>query len=792
MDFSVSQLFAQFQTDDTEAPLLSRTQLAQELALDPAANTSTALDIALDGLVRTGYLKQVESDGGEASYTVNRDERLVEGQLRCSSKGFCFAIRDEPGAEDVYIHGTNLSGAWNGDRVLTRIIKESRGNRRKSPEGQVAAVIERANSTVVAQLKQTESGFKAVPLDDRLLFELELTFAKSDSPTGSDSEAVTASTDTASETAAGQFVYVEIERYPLAQLPPRGYVRKVLGKGDKSSIDIDLVCCKHDLPQSFPEVVTATTAKFTNKLTKTDLKKRQDYRDWLAVAVRPEHGHAELAFSLRAVTPAEDDVPPKTEPEQLWELGIHITDAAHAIIADRPIDLEARDRSVAVHLDTAVLPLFPQRVLDQCSLIAGKDRPTITVLATLDREGSLRSYEIRPSAIHCQAELSYANLDALLAEDPMLSETDPVELSDLVQCLHYLARAIRTQRHQQSSGELYLPRRSLSPADESHSAMLHLQSEGHAFNLVAELQVFANTAIAHHLKSLGIPAFYRVNPVPTPESLQSFLRLADNMALGLNLAEAEAISVSDLYQCSQRIQAADAVENGAALALQHAFLGVLCPAVDRIEPGEHAGLALSAYCHATAPLQRYVDLINQRLLHAVFNKGRDRRSSRVKHGVDLFSSSSHGHVNWNVLPPKLHKEWLETLEQLLPDIARAQECAFQAETELAGLKKSAFMQQHVGDTVGGLIVGVQKYGFFVTTDPVLAEGLVHVSSLDNDWYEYRNRQQALVGRKNRQQFSLGDRINVEIKSVDYYRQQIDLAVVGPGRICEDDAESGER
>ncbi|MEO1134706.1 MAG: ribonuclease R family protein, partial [Cyanobacteria bacterium J06639_1] len=613
-------------------------------------------------------------------------------------------------------------------------------------------------------------------------FELDLTFARSTETSSASEQAPHGKPETTAaiaskpepaippDAAEGQFVYVEIERYPLAQLPPRGYVRKVLGKGNKASIDIDLVCCKHDLPQSFPEDVAASAAKIASKLTKTDLKKRQDYREWLTVSVRPDNGVAELAFSLRTTTPSEDDIPLNAEPELLWELGIHITDVAHTIIADRHIDHEARKRAIAVHLDETHLPLYPERVLEQCSLSAGQDRPTITVLATLTDTGELRSYEIRPGAICPQAELTYEHLDALLAENVSPPQADPSEVSELVQCLHHLATALREQRHQQSSGELYVPRQSLSPADETHAAVLQLTSDSKAFNIVAELQVFANSAIARHLSALGVPAFYRVNPAPTAEAMQSFARLTDNVKLGLELAEVETITTADIFRSTQRLQQADVIESGTALGLQHSFLGALSPATEQLEPAEHAGMGLAVYCHATAPLQRYVDLSIQRILHAVFAKGRDRRSSRVKHGVDLFNSSCHGQINWSVLPPKLQKEWLATLEMLLPDILQAQERALQAEAELAGLKKSAFMQKHVGEKVGGLIVGVQKYGFFVTTDPVLAEGLVHVSSLDNDWYEYRNRQQALVGRKNRQQFSLGDRIEVEIKSVDYYRQ----------------------
>jgi len=139
-----------------------------------------------------------------------------------------------------------------------------------------------------------------------------------------------------------------------------------------------------------------------------------------------------------------------------------------------------------------------------------------------------------------------------------------------------------------------------------------------------------------------------------------------------------------------------------------------------------------------------------------------------------------------VLPPKVQEEWQAFLQAQLPKIQEGYRIRQQAERELMGLKRSEFMQKHLGEVFPGLIIGVQNYGFFVQVDPILAEGLVRVSTLKNDWYEYRSRQQALVGRKSRRQFRLGDRVEVQIKNVDYYRQQIDLAVIGEGRPYEEE------
>ena len=183
------------------------------------------------------------------------------------------------------------------------------------------------------------------------------------------------------------------------------------------------------------------------------------------------------------------------------------------------------------------------------------------------------------------------------------------------------------------------------------------------------------------------------------------------------------------------------------------------------------------------------------MLKALFEEGRDRRSSRSKEGVNLGHSSCHDKISWNVLPPDLQQDLETQFTQLVVHLSERESVAADAEEDLEGLKKTGFMKERTGQTFVGLITGVQSYGFFVeievnspTGSTLRVEGLVHVSSLKDDWYEYRSRQQTLVGRKNRNQYRLGDNVEVQVKSVDYYRQQIDLVAVGGGSEAPDEQE----
>jgi ribonuclease R len=771
MNFSIASLLANFSEDK----LVTLKTLEKKLNCTNDDEIKD-LQIALDALERIGIL---EKERGK--YRRIYEEDVIEGKLRCSSKGFCFAIQDDEDADDIYVRESQLNTAWNGDRVLVKVTKE--GNRRRSPEGEVKLILERANASVLARVKANEAGagYQAVPLDDRLLFTLTL-----DSENGSLQDAI------------DHLVHVEILRYPLAQIPPHGHVAQILGSDAEAADDIDIVYCKHDLPRQFSEEVMMAAKALPNRVRKGDIKDRIDLRDSLTITIDgPDAQVIDDALSLDKLETGH------------WQLGVHIADVSYYVPTDSPIDQEAYRRGTSVYLGDEVVPMLPPPLSTSlCALLAGKDRLSISVLVTLDEAGQVVEYAVRPTVIQVDHQLNYQEAQAILARDDKETlaelgfsqkQLDAYkDIYDLLDQLFTVTQSLKQQRHDRGSFDLNLPEhvfpeeadealaKYLSPKfqydDEGALGVMVVSSLLPARLIVTECMLLANQLVAEHLKALEVPAIYRLHRTPDPGDVQELIKLANNMGLDLQLETEEAVYPRDYRAFVEQFATSKAEK-----VLTYLLLSTFKPAFYSSHPDNHFGLALdAAYTHFASPVRRYPDLMIHRVLHAIFDHGRDRRSTRSKERVDLGHSSSHGEINWSVLPPDIHSEFEDYFHHVTTHLTERERLAQEAESDLEGLKKAAFMQAHTGEVFHGLITGVQSYGFFVELEELLVEGLVHVSSLKDDWYEYRSRQQKLVGRKNRQQYRLGDRVEVQVKSVDYYRQQIDLVAVGGGSEASDD------
>jgi ribonuclease R len=287
------------------------------------------------------------------------------------------------------------------------------------------------------------------------------------------------------------------------------------------------------------------------------------------------------------------------------------------------------------------------------------------------------------------------------------------------------------------------------------------------------------------LHALALPAIYVTQLPPEQNKLDDWLKLLESMGIALQSDKTEPLQAKDLQALLQQITQIEQETSRDILA--YLLLSMLRTNEYSLTPGDHFGLALTAtpYTHSVSPQHHYTDLLVQRILHLVFEEGRDRRSSRIKDGINLRSSSCHGQVNWSVLPPEGERQLRDDLELVVSRLTQ-QDALFQrAAADLDGLRKAEFMRSHTGENFYGIITSVQSYGFFVEIESLLVEGLVHVSSLKDDWYEFpqangKGKTRAatlLVGRRSGRQYSLGDRVEVQVKGVDYYRQQIDLVAV---------------
>lgn len=346
----------------------------------------------------------------------------------------------------------------------------------------------------------------------------------------------------------------------------------------------------------------------------------------------------------------------------------------------------------------------------------------------------------------------------------------------LNQMFFNLSPLVKAQRQQRGAFELSFLDQQLFYQDEGRIGVISVSDSLPVYSLLAELMVCANRAVANHLIALELPGIYCGQQEPDWDELEDLLKLGNNLGLGLGLGTEDKVTSSD-YQNFTR----EFAKSKVAKVLNYLLESTLKSITYAHTPQFHFGLAYEdGYTRCISPGKRYGDLLIQRVLHTLFEEGRDRRNNRSKEGVNLGSSVCHDQVNWKVLPPQVHNQLEEDLTAMISSLNEREKLAEDAETDLEGLKKAEQMKERTGQIFQGLITGVQSYGFFVEIEDLLVEGLVHVSSLKDDWYEYRSRHACLVGRKNRTAYRLGDHVEVQVKSVDYYRQQIDLVTVGGG------------
>jgi len=700
------------------------------------------LRIALAGLSRVGLL---EAEDDEVSR--REDEGLIEARLRCSSKGFCFALRDD-GGEDIYIRDHQLNHAWNGDRVLVRITRD--GGRRRSPEGGVQCILQRSTSSLLAQVEQQNDRLVAVPLDDRLLTAVELP-ADDGVHLHPEQESV---------------VEVRIDRYPVGQFSPQGHVARSLAIHGGPEADLDLLLTKHGLRDR--SAAPRTTPKAPLEKGRTDLT------------------HLPTLL-LEGWNGAEAPLLPAVSLEDTgegWRLWVHAPSVAERLAAGGALDLWLREQAEALCVGPRWLPLLPAALTKAAAFTSGQRQEALSVALDLDREGRLLHYTFSLSTIRPDAQVEPKALVALAERKPKARTVPPAlkALKDhlgLLDQLIELAGLLRARRFEAGSIDLDLPMPAIEslgdlvtpPPDESGEGWMVELPFNHPFALLREVVIPAHRALGRHLAALELPAIYALQEAPDPADVNEVAKAALALEIPLELAadgNATASELASVFAASARRR-----------VLQQQLKETLRPVQLADAPGaNHLAGEEIAFAPWALPGLHYADLWNQQVLVLLLSEGKDRPSVRHKTRVDLASDSCHGQVDWPLLPPSALTPVQEARSSALLHRLNARSRFVQElQADALALAQARQAEPLVGQALEGVISGVQSYGFFVEVPPSQVEGLVHVSSLKDDWYEYRSRQNRLVGRKNRRTYMLGDTVEVVIQKVDVLRHQIDLAVV---------------
>ncbi|MEX1317357.1 MAG: RNB domain-containing ribonuclease [Synechococcaceae cyanobacterium] len=758
MKFTVADLLDQLPADEA----LPLTRLEKTLGLSHKTDKQH-LRIALDGLIKLGLVQE-----SEAGLLRGDNPDLIPARLRCSSKGFCFALRED-GGEDIYIREHQLNHAWNGDRVLVKVTRE--GGRRRSPEGGVQCILERQTPSLLAQIEQQQDQLLATPLDDRLLTSVVLPAA-----------------DAAHlDPEHNSVVEVVIDRYPVAQFSPQGHVARSLPVNGGEDADLELLLTKHRL--------NSRAAAPRASLRALDAAGREDLT--AQPVLLPELWAGEAAPSLPAVALEARD-----GGCTLW---LHSPAVAERFAMGGSLDQWLREQADALCVGRRWLALLSPALAKAAAFSVGQEQAAVSAALELDDAGRLQGYRFCRSWIRPVASVDQAALTALAERKPR-SRTTPAALKPLkgqleqLEQLVALAELLGTRRREAGSIELDLPLPPIeslgdlsvpAPGPAQQGWLLALPSH-HPAAILREAVLLAERALGEHLAALELPAIFAVNPPADSGDLNDVAKAALALEIPLELGEeghASAAELASAFAASSRSR-----------SLLQQLRGVLQPVQLSTSRGDHAVAGLvnneeAALAPWTCPTLHYADIWNQQLLVLLLSEGKDRPSPRHKTSVDLASPACHGAIDWPLLEPAQLTPLHQALEHgLVQRLNGRRRFLAELEADLLAMAQARQAEPLVGQVLPGVISGVQSYGFFVEVPPSNVEGLVHVSSLKDDWYEYRSRQNRLVGRKNRRTYMLGDAVEVEIQKVDALRHQIDLAVVQPeiDPIDDDgDAEAGQ-
>jgi ribonuclease R len=529
---------------------------------------------------------------------------------------------------------------------------------------------------------------------------------------------------------AGDKVVFEMVRFPGPEDRGEGVLTEVLGPHGQPGVDTLSVIRAYGLPDAFPEDALAEARLAAEAFREDDLDDREDFTRDLVVTIDP----ADARDFDDAVGLSRDPVTGH------WELAVHIADVGHFAPPGGPLDREARKRATSVYLPQRVLPMFPEVVSNHlASLQPGRVRYVKSAFISFSPEGEKTAVRFANGAIRSRRRFTYEQVMRLLTEGNTPADDLPPEIYDLLLRMRDLAMILRQRRRKRGALELNMPETVLEYDDQGRVSGGHFLEHDVSHQMIEEFMLAANEAVAEHLDSQHGVFLRRVHPSPDPFRLAAFADFARSLGYKMP-TDFDRFALQRILE-----QSADQPE---ASAVHYALLRSLKQAVYSPADEGHYALASDDYCHFTSPIRRYPDLTIHRQLGQWLRTGK---------------------VGGNAAELAVLGEHCSKMER------RAET----AERELVKLRLLTYMEERLGTELEVVITGVADYGFFAQAAKLPVEGLVHVSTLSDDYYYYEEATHSLTGRRTGRRYRLGDRVHVTVVRVDLQRRQLDFRVSQP-------------
>jgi ribonuclease R len=596
------------------------------------------------------------------------------------------------------------------------IARVERGGRGGKPEGRIIRVLERAHQTMVGRYEVGRRIGFVVAADPRIAQDLFI-------PPGAEGEA-----------RPGQVVVARIDNYPSKTRGPEGTIIEVLGEADDPAVEILAIVHKNGLPHKFPPEVLAAAEAVPHEVGAAEIGNRVDLRTLPIVTI---DGETARDF--------DDAVAVRQEEGGRIRLWVSIADVGHYVAESSLIDVEAYERGTSVYFPGQCIPMLPEALSNGiCSLNPGVDRLTMTAEMVFDEQGKQVESRFYPSVIKSHARLTYTEVRDMLTTGEGEGAHFPGLLGHL-RLMEELAGRLTAMRRRRGSLDFDLPEAEVVLDLQGRPENIIRSERNVAHRLIEECMLAANEAVAAYLTANDVPLLYRIHEPPDLGKMQAFQEFISHFNYGL---------VLDGVVEAKRLQTllAEVAGQPEERMINQTLLKSMKQARYAPDNIGHFGLAADCYCHFTSPIRRYPDLLVHRALRELSVKG-SLAPARISH-----------------------------LKQVLPEMgehtSHRERRAMDAERDIIALKKCQFMEETVGQEFDGFVSGVQAFGIFVEIKDIFVEGLVHISSLSDDFYHFEEDRQRLIGENSRKIFQVGDGVRVTVAKVDLERREIDFTVTG--------------
>jgi ribonuclease R len=585
----------------------------------------------------------------------------------------------------------------------------------KSREGTIIKILERANQIVVGTFKQGKHFFFVQPDDKRFTRDIYI-------PEPGKAE-------------EGQKVVVSLEEWQDKYLNPEGKIQEILGYPDDPGVDILTLIREYQLPVEFPGEIDREAEKLSQRIPELEYRTRVDFRDKLCFTIDPwDAKDHDDAVSLEKLENGN------------YFLGVHIADVSYYVRENTRLDKEAFSRGNSIYLADRVIPMLPEKLSNQiCSLRPKEEKLTYSCLMEIDPKGKVIKYRIAKSLIQSRAKLNYDEVQAFF--DTGKSNKNLSGLEQTLKEMLKLSQILHQKRIAKGSLDFDLPEAKVLMGKDGRVLDIFKQERLESHRLIEEFMLLANQCVAKYASSLRVPFLYRVHDQPDKEKIENFAEFISTLGYKFPVEKKEGTMSPKRIQ--RFLKSAEGTPQEELI--NELLLRSLKKACYQPENIGHFGLAFSHYTHFTSPIRRYPDLLIHRLL---------KELEETK----------------NYIP-----ERRAYLQEKLPFIGKftsdRERLADEVEQESIKLKQIEYLKDRLGEHFSGVISGILPFGFFVRLDDLLTEGLVRLSSIEDDYYRYDEKNKRLVGRHSRKIYNLGERVKVQLIRVNKEEREIDFDLV---------------